>query len=158
MKKTWFVKYLITALVSLSVMILIYIYMPKNTVNSNGEVTAYGWPWWLPILVPYLSLSVLAVWKIIKRYCIFCFENISTGNQVYNTLFKVLLTFCGILILPFLLAVGFPMVFVEFFRDLSIWKMEHPPKKKKKPQKTQVKDAKMLKQPRKSAVKRQQAM
>ena len=138
MKKTWFIKYLATVIVSIAVAIFFYVVMPKDEYDVYGILLKRGLPWWIPLLIPYLALSMLAVWKIIKKYNVYCFEKIDTGNISYNTLFKLIIVLWGIILLPFILVIGFPLVCVEFYKDLmqAIDVKQKEKKKKAKAQKT----------------------
>lgn len=118
MKKTWFIKYLATAIGSIAVAVIFYVAMPKNEYDAYGILLSRGLPWWIPVLIPYFALSLLAAWKIIRRYNVYCFEKIDTGNASYNTVFKLLIVLCGIVILPILLVAGFPLVCIEFYKEL----------------------------------------
>ena len=138
MKKTWFIKYLATAIVSFAVAIIFYIVMPKIEYDSYGITISRGFPWWVPLLIPYFSLSLLGVAKIIKKYNLYCFERIDTGSAAYNTLFKLLIVLCGIVLIPILIILGFPIVCVEFYKDLmqAIEVNQKEKKKKAKASKT----------------------
>ena len=138
MKKTWFIKYLATAIVSIAVAIIFYIVMPKDEYDAYGILLSRGFPWWIPLLIPYFSLSLLAVWKIIKKYNIYCFEKIDTGNTAYNTIFKFIIVLCGIILLPILLIAGFPLVCVEFYKDLMQAIDEKQKEKKKRKNKSKT--------------------
>lgn len=138
MKKTWFIKYLATAIVSTAVAIIFYIVMPKDEYDAYGILLSRGFPWWIPLLIPYFSLSLLAVWKIIKKYNVYCFEKIDTGNMAYNTLFKFIIVLCGIILLPFLLVAGFPLVCVEFYKELMQAIDEKQKEKKKRKNKSKT--------------------
>ena len=111
MNKKWMIKYVLAIVLGIVLAVML------NSLPIWGVNVAPPWYIWL---LPLLCLSLLAVWKVIRRYVTLALARVDVGDSAYNVLFRCILVLGGVILLPPLLAVGFIMAVLHAVKEYTL--------------------------------------
>lgn len=141
MKKKWMVKYVLAIVLGVILAVIL-----SNVLTGLGVVVN---PWYIWLL-PLAFLSIIMVWKIIRRYITLTLSKVDVGDKAYTLLFKCMLIIGGAILMIPLLVVGFILAILHAIKEYTLARDEYEEGQKAQSEPQPSEDAEPVEAPVKS--------
>lgn len=110
MQKKWMLKYVLAIVLG----VISAVVLSNWLRNPDGTVRWYVW------LIPLVALSLVMVWRVIRRYVTLALAKVDVGDSAYNVLFRFILIIGGALLVVPLLVTGFVLAILHAIKEYTL--------------------------------------